>query len=200
MNYPNGQRNKVVTQIKKEKLISKSKLGVNFEDLINKSNEYYLKNNIAVVYKKPTPIKITKVDYPSRNKAKITEAFYQLPSTTDYNGIYKGKYIDFEAKSCNGTSFPFKSIYSHQLEHLAKINEHGGISFLLIMFNDYKEIFLLKSSILYQLYQSSLNGGRKSIPYSFFKENAELISLGYLLPVDYITAIDNVFLKGACND
>lgn len=200
MNYPNGQRNKVVTQIKKEKSISKSKLGVNFEDLINKSNEYYLKNNIAVVYKKPTPIKITKVDYPSRNKAKITEAFYQLPSTTDYNGIYKGKYIDFEAKSCNGTSFPFKSIYSHQLEHLAKINEHGGISFLLIMFNDYKEIFLLKSSILYQLYQSSLNGGRKSIPYSFFKENAELISLGYLLPVDYIKAIDNVFLKGACND
>ena len=196
MNYPNGQRNRATNLVKESKVISKSKLGVNFEELINKSNEYYLKNNIAVVYKKPTPIKITKVDYPSRNKAKITEAFYQLPSTTDYNGIYKGKYIDFEAKSCNGTSFPFKSLYTHQLDHLAKITEHGGISFLLIMFNDYKEIFLLKSTILYELYQQSLNGGRKSISYSFFKENAESIKLGYLIPVDYITAIDKVFLKG----
>ena len=52
---------------------------------------------------------------------------------------------------------------------------HGGLSFLLIMFNDYQEVFLLKSSILYELYQQSLNGGRKSIPYSFFKENAEQI-------------------------
>ena len=200
MNYPNGQRKKVVNHTKKEKLISKSKLGINFEELINKSNEYYLKNNIAIVYKKPTPIKVTKVDYPSRNKAKITEAFYQLPSTTDYNGIYKGNYIDFEAKSCNGSSFPFKSIYPHQLEHLARIHEHGGISFLLIMFNDYKEIYLLKSSILYKIYQDSLTGGKKSINYTFFKENAELITLGFLLPVDYIKAINNVFLKGEHND
>ena len=68
------------------------------------------------------------------------------------------------------------------------------------MFNDYQEVFLLKSTILYNLYQESLNGGRKSIPYSFFKENAELINLGYLLPIDYITAINNVFLKGENND
>lgn len=200
MNYPNGKKKIEDYTGIKSKSINKAKLGLNFEELINKSNEYYLKNNIAVVYKKPTPIKVTKVDYPSRSKAKITEAFYQLPSTTDYNGIYNGKHIDFEAKSCNGSSFPFKSIYTHQLEHLFRINKHGGLSFLLIMFNDYQEVFLLKSTILYNLYQESLNGGRKSIPYSFFKENAELINLGYLLPIDYITAINNVFLKGENND
>jgi recombination protein U len=199
MNYPNGQRSKLIFNTKKEKKMNNARLGINFEELINKSNEYYLKNNIAVVYKKPTPIQITKVDYPSRNKAKITEAFYKIPSTTDYNGIYKGYYIDFEAKSCKGTSFPFKSIYQHQLEHLQRVQEHGGIAFLLIMFNDFKEIFLLKSSILLKLYQNSLNGGRKSIPYEFFKENAESIKLGYLLPVDYITAINNVFLRGHNN-
>lgn len=196
MNYPNGKKNVDTNFVKKTKSINKANLGLNFEELINKSNEYYLKNNIAVIYKKPTPIKVTKVNYPSRSKAKITEAFYQQPSTTDYNGIYNGKYIDFEAKSCNGLSFPFKSIYKHQLEHLFRINMHGGLSFLLIMFNDYQEVFLLKSSILYELYQQSLNGGRKSIPYSFFKENAEQIKLGYLLPIDYISAINNVFLKG----
>ena len=71
MNYPNGKQNKAINPINKPKSMNKSHLGVNFEDLINKSNEYYLKNDIAVIYKKPTPIKITKVDYPSRNKAKI---------------------------------------------------------------------------------------------------------------------------------
>lgn len=195
MNYPNGQHKKVTILPKKSKVQSKSHLGVEFEELINKSNEYYLKNNIAVIYKKPTPIKITKVDYPSRNKAKIVEAFYQIPSTTDYNGIYKGKHIDFEAKSCNGTSFPFASIYTHQLKHLERITEHGGISFLLIMFNDYQEVFLLKSEILIALYNASLNGGRKSIPYKFFKENAESIKLSYLLPIDYLSAIENIYFK-----
>ena len=195
MNYPNGKQTNIVLNANKPKAMNKSHLGVNFEELINKSNEFYLKKNIAVIYKKPTPIKITKVDYPSRNKAKIIEAFYQIPSTTDYNGIYKGKYIDFEAKSCNGSSFPFKSIYTHQLEHLAKINEHGGISFLLIMFNDYQEVFLLKAEILLKLYNDSLNGGRKSIPYSYFNENGFKIKLGYSLPIDYITAIDHVFFE-----
>lgn len=195
MNYPNGKQNKAINPINKPKSMNKSHLGVNFEDLINKSNEYYLKNDIAVIYKKPTPIKITKVDYPSRNKAKIVEAFYQIPSTTDYNGIYKGKHVDFEAKSCNGSSFPFSSIYDHQLIHLDRIEKHGGISFLLIMFNDYQEVFLLKSSILLKLYNDSLHGGRKSIPYNFFKENAESIKISYLLPIDYISAINNVFLK-----
>ena len=33
-----------------------------------------------------------KVDYPNRSHAKIVEAYYQTPSTTDYNGIYRGKY------------------------------------------------------------------------------------------------------------
>ena len=63
------------------------------------------------------------------------------------------------------------------------------------MFNDYQEVFLLKSSILLKLYNDSLNGGRKSIPYKFFKENAESIKISYLLPIDYISAINNVFLK-----
>ena len=76
----------------------KAKLGIDFESLINNSNGYYLNNNIAAIYKKPTPIQIVKVDYPARNKAKIVEAYYRVPSTTDYNGIYKQK-LDLSSKN-----------------------------------------------------------------------------------------------------
>ena len=92
MNYPDG--------IKKKKNVSEisyKNRGMTLEHDLNEANKYYRQIDKAYIYKKPTPIKITKVDYPSRNKAVIKEAFFELPSTTDYNGIYKGYYIDFEA-------------------------------------------------------------------------------------------------------
>ena len=67
--------------------------GMGFESDINITNEYYLKNDIAVIHKKPTPITIVDVDYKSRRDAVITKAYFKIASTTDYNGIYKEKYI-----------------------------------------------------------------------------------------------------------
>lgn len=195
MNYSKGIKTNSTIKTSKttRKDASKSRLGLKFEDLINKTNRYYLDNDICVVYKKPTPIKVTKVSYPTRSKAKITEAFYQIPSTTDYNGIYNGKYLDFEAKSCNGKSFPFSNIYIHQIDHLKKVDQHGGIAFLLIMFNDYQEVYLLDAKILIKLYNDSLNGNRKSIPYNYFKEHAEKITIGNNNPIDYIEAVKKIY-------
>ncbi len=192
MNYPNGNKKiiKVINKPIKTKQAVKSHLGLDFEDMLNKSNSYYLDKDIAVIYKKPTPIRITKVDYPSRNKAKITEAYYQIPSTTDYNGIYRGYYVDFEAKSCNGKSFTFANLYSHQIEHLRRVYNHHGISFLIILFNDFKEIYVLKTSLVYKCYLEQFKGGRKSIPYSFFKENGIKVEIGINPIVDYLKAVD----------
>ena len=64
--------------------------GMMLERDINQSNKYYLDHNIALIYKKPTPIKVVKVEYP---KNVIKEAYFNEPSTLDYNGIYKGKYL-----------------------------------------------------------------------------------------------------------
>ena len=113
MKYPTG--------IKKEykSIQSHSNRGMNLENDLNDSNNYYIVNDIAVIYKKPTPITINKVDYKSRVDAVIKEAHFKIPSTTDYNGIYKGMYIDFEAKETKSTtSFPLSNIHSHQIEDL----------------------------------------------------------------------------------
>ena len=112
VNYPNLKKASVNVSIPKN---STSKhytafRGMSLEEDINLSNTYYLSVDQAVIYKKPTPIQIVKVDYPSRNKARIVEAYYQAPSTTDYNGIYKGRYIDFEAKETKSLRFPFRNI------------------------------------------------------------------------------------------
>lgn len=191
--YPNGVKKQV--QVKTEvhkKDIRKSHLGIDFESLINESNQYYLNKNIACIYKKPTPVQIVKVEYPSRNKAKITEAYYRMPSTTDYNGIYKGKYIDFEAKSCHTTSFSFKHIYVHQIKHLEIVNNMGGISFLLIEFSLYHQVFLLTSDKLITLYNESLKDGRKSIPYDYFVKHGYEIKLGFSPKIDYLPIIDKI--------
>ena len=106
----------------RQTIVNKANLGMDFEALINESNTYYLNNDIAVIHKKPTPVQIVKVDYPQRTKAVITEAYYKTPSTTDYNGIYKGKYIDFEAKETkNKTAFPLANINSHQIKNIKNI-------------------------------------------------------------------------------
>ncbi len=83
INYPNKKSN-----FKKVKT-NHSNRGMSFENIINETNEYYLAHNIAVIHKKPIPIQIVKVDYPSRSGAVIKEAYYKVPSTTDYNGLYR---------------------------------------------------------------------------------------------------------------
>ena len=56
------------------------------EHEINDTNKYYLENDIAVIYKKPTPVKVLK-----RVNEKIVKAYFEKPSTTDYNGLYNVK-------------------------------------------------------------------------------------------------------------
>ena len=171
----------------------KAKLGIDFESLINNSNGYYLNNNIAAIYKKPTPIQIVKVDYPARNKAKIVEAYYRVPSTTDYNGIYKQKYIDFEAKSCKEMNFSFERIYEHQVNHLEKIGNLGGISFLIIEFSSVNEIYVLPAKLLVEKFHESKLGGRKSLPYQYFCENGIKVEIKINQTIDYLTAVDTLF-------
>ncbi len=193
--YPN-QMQKVPSSLNlKKRNLKKANLGTEFEDRINNSNNYYLQARIASIFKKPTPVQIVKVDYPARNKARIVEAYYRTPSTTDYNGIYKGYHIDFEAKCCHSTSFSFAHIYKHQIEHLITIDEMGGIAFLIIEFSLYKEIFILPAKNLYARYKLALKDGKKSISHQDFIDEGYLVPTGYAPEIDYLKVVDLLIAK-----
>ena len=99
VNYPHQiSRKKAQVRPKKSNRVDFANRGMSFESAINATNDYYLSRGLAVIHKKPTPVQIVKVDYPKRSRAKIVEAYFRQASTTDYSGVYKGYYIDFEAK------------------------------------------------------------------------------------------------------
>lgn len=191
--YPNGK--KVNTQVFSinDKKISATHRGMNLEDDLNLTNQYYLTNDIAVIYKKPTPVQIVKVSYPKRSAAKITEAYYRTPSTTDYNGLYKGKYIDFEAKETKKDVFPFANISIHQINHLEKISKHNGIAFLIIAFTSINEVYLIDASYIIDAYRHST---KKSIHYLEIQEKGYLITQGYNPRIDYLKTVDVVYFGG----
>jgi recombination protein U len=182
--YPNLK--KTFTKQKR----SQSRRGMKFEQILNETNEYYLTHDIAMIYKKPIPIQIVKVDYPSRSGAVIKEAYYKVPSTTDYNGIYQGYYIDFEAKETqNKTSFPLKNIHPHQIEHLIRVDSHGGISFVLIYLKARDQIFLLPASAL-KLFHERSKTGRQSIRFEELEEHGYLIAEEFAPRIPYLPVVD----------
>lgn len=182
MNYPNGIKKSNNT------FINYGNRGMSLENDLNSTNEFYRLNDIAVVHKKPTPITINHVDYPSRVQAVITEAHFKTPSTTDYNGIYKGKYIDFEAKETKSkTCFSLDNIHSHQVEHLGSIVKHGGIGFIIVRFTTLNETYYLSYQKLIDFIN---NEERKSIPISYFRKYGKLIKESLRPSVDYIKFIE----------
>ena len=193
VNYPNMKRSwqsrAIITNDKKHYTAHR---GMSLEEDISLSNQYYLSHDIAVIYKKPTPIQIVKVDYPRRESAKIVEAYYKTPSTTDYNGIYRGRYIDFEAKETKVKTFPFANISKHQIDHLQKIINHGGIAFVIIAFTSLNEVYLIDASHMINDYYHSQ---RKSITYQKIKDLGHLIPQGYQPRLDYLKVVDDWYFK-----
>lgn len=179
MEYPN--------KIKKSytKITNYSNRGMDLESIIEEANVYYREENIAYIYKKPTPIGVVNVKYKNGSK-RITDAYYKTPSTLDFNGLYKGYYIEFDAKATtNTTSLPLANIHPHQINHIKKIHEHKGIVFLIISINN--EYYCLNS---FDFLNFLATEKRKSIPYTYIKDKAYKIEYNYSKGLDYIPAID----------
>jgi len=177
MNYPTIKRIHTKTNI------SHANRGMTLEEDINETNRYYLEKNKAVVYKKPTPIQVVE-----QQKEIITKAFFKEPSTTDYNGLYQGKYLDFEAKETTiKTSFPLSNIHPHQVNHIKNIVNHQGIAFLIIRFTKLDKTYLLFGTDFLDFLE---NTTRKSIPIAYFEKKAYLIHKKISPRVDYLEIIE----------
>ena len=165
--------------------------GMWLESIINESNSYYEYIDKALIYKKPTPIKALKVSYPDRKSTVINKAVFYSISTLDYNGVYKGRYIEFDAKECkNKTSFPLSNIAPHQMEYIRNVIRHNGIVFLIIFMNN--EFILLDGKDLIDYVNSN---DRKSIPFETLKSIGHKIIEKYNPRLDYLEIIDKLYFK-----
>lgn len=190
--YSNGLTyKKPKTKISSNKVafsFSSANRGMALEEDIIQSNDYYLRNNLALIYKRPTPIQVVKVDY--KKGPKIVEAFFSEKSTTDFNGVYQGRYVDIEAKSTQSkTSFPLSNITNKQFEHLQHVIDLGGLAFFIVEFAKLQKTYIVEARRIIEFKNSE---ERKSIPFAQFDELGKEIKRGFSPRLDYLPFIDGI--------
>ncbi|KXT29051.1 recombination U family protein [Candidatus Phytoplasma oryzae] len=189
----NQKNNQLINlHFQKKKNYNKKNLGLNLEKDINLTNIFYKEKNIALIYKNEIPIKITKVEYSKRQKAKIIQAYFNSHSLPDYHGLYKGRFLSFDVKeTSHKTNFPLKNIPLHQISNLQKIHQLNGISFFIINFKTKNKYFYLPINFL-NFYLK--NSNFKSINYKIFETKMFQIPFGYYPRIDYLKIVDK-FIK-----
>lgn len=195
INYPTGKKYQGEYASSTPKNISTySNRGMSLEQDLNETNIYYLSKGIASIHKKPTPIQIVRVDYPKRSAAVIKEAYFKQASTTDYNGVYRGRHIDFEAKETNNkTSFPLQNFHEHQIQHMEQVLAHGGIIFVIIKFTQLNEVYLLEGIHLFHFWKRYKSGGRKSISKEEINQYAHFVTTKFHPRLDFLKIIDTLY-------
>jgi recombination protein U len=194
--YPNGQvykpeEEKKAARKKPCALDGFAKRGMGLEDDLNLSNEFYNAQGRALITKRPTPIRVVRMD--RNDKSKITEGYFSQKSTTDYNGVYKGRYLDFEAKeTINKTSFAFANIRPQQITHLEDVMKQGGIAFFVIRMKAYSQTYLLDCSYFIPELKKMT---RHSFPYTLLKEKGILIEEGLNPRLKYLDAVDKKYFS-----
>lgn len=146
--------------------------GSTLEDMINRTNEKYADNKLALIQKVPTPITPIKID---KEKRHITLAYFEQKSTVDYIGAVQGIPVCFDAKECAVDTFSLQNIHAHQVDFMGKFEEQGGIAFFLIFYSHKDIFYYLPYEMLRFFWDRAQDGGRKS--FRFDELNPE-----YILP------------------
>lgn len=146
--------------------------GSALEDLVNRTNEKYAENGLALIQKIPTPITPIKIDKTTRH---ITLAYFDQKSTVDYIGAVQGIPVCFDAKECAVDTFSLQNIHEHQVRFMEDFQRQKGIAFFLIYYTKRDLFYYLPFDHLKIFWNRSQNGGRKSFRYEELDEN-------YILP------------------
>jgi recombination protein U len=156
--------------------------GSSLEEYINRTNEKYLENGLALIQKVPTPITPINIDKESRH---ITLAYFDQKSTVDYIGAVQGIPVCFDAKECHSDTFPLQNIHDHQVAFMDNFEKQGGVAFFLISFTKRDEFYYLRYCELSGYWDRAKAGGRKSFRYdelnaSFFFKTGNGVLVPYL--------------------
>lgn len=156
--------------------------GSTLEEFINRSNEKYMENGLALIQKIPTPITPISIDKKTRH---ITLAYFDQKSTVDYIGAVQGIPVCFDAKECHTDTFPLQNIHEHQVMFMERFEKQGGVAFFLISFTHRDEFYYLRYQKMMEFWNRSLNGGRKSFRYEelepdFFLPKGKGVLVPYL--------------------
>lgn len=146
--------------------------GSTLEDMINRTNEKYAENGLALIQKVPTPITPMKMDKEHRH---ITLAYFEQKSTVDYIGAVQGLPVCFDAKECASDTFALQNIHEHQVDFMGKFEKQGGIAFFLIFYTHKDVLYYLPYEMLRFFWDRAKEGGRKSFRY-------EELNPEYVLP------------------
>ena len=133
--------------------------GSTLEDLINRTNEKYLENGLALIQKIPTPITPINIDKQTRH---ITLAYFEKKSTVDYIGVVQGIPVCFDAKECAVDTFSLQNIHEHQVQFMEQFEKQGGIAFFLIYYTHKDLFYYLPYEMLRFFWDRARDGGRKS--------------------------------------
>ncbi|MCQ2526498.1 MAG: Holliday junction resolvase RecU [Lachnospiraceae bacterium] len=152
--------------------------GSALEDMINRTNEKYLENGLALIQKIPTPITPINIDKETRH---ITLAYFDQKSTVDYIGAVQGLPVCFDAKECATDTFSLQNIHEHQVTFMENFEKQGGIAFFLIYYTNRDEMYYLPLQMLKYFWNRAKEGGRKSFRYDelnpdyFFTKNSGML-------------------------
>ena len=136
--------------------------GSTLEEFLNRTNERYLEQGLALIQKIPTPITPVQIDKEHRH---ITLAYFDQRSTVDYIGAVQGIPVCFDAKECNTDTFPLQNIHEHQVSFMEQFEKQDGVAFLIIYFSARNELYYMPFKELLKFWNRAQEGGRKSIRY-----------------------------------
>lgn len=159
----------------------KANLGKFLEKLVIQSNHVYLMRQEAIIHQAHAEV----------TTLKGGKWFYAKKAGLDFYGIWDGKYVTFDTKETESkTSFPLENIKHHQYDTMLLTEKHKGIAFFLVRFNFYGETYYLDTDQTRQWWeQQSQPGGRKSIPYKWFKENCKVVKSQSAAALDWLSVV-----------
>ncbi|MGJ9460093.1 Holliday junction resolvase RecU [Oceanobacillus sp. CF4.6] len=168
------------------------KRGMDFENTLNYTNQIYINQNRAIINKRPTPVKVLK-----SKGTRVLSGFYEEKSTVDYDGLYNGRAVVFEAKTTKLKRLPLDMISNHQVKYLNDAEKQGAISFLIVEMRVTRDVFFIPNNMLQKYVKEAKNGGHKSIPIRDLEVYAQPVKTQKGVPLDYLSVVDQLITADA---